>query len=116
MRSGRVCERPHFKLYEKEEEKMNECFLQVKRISDIEFKFILYEIHKSVALFKGWVSETCIVQLLAYDTLADYLYSHKPTHLWIRGELRENAQVVIKELDVQTKTNTKGGQKYGQGK
>lgn len=77
---------------------MNECFLEVKIVSKIEFKFIIFQKQKSIVKFKGKLNNNSIIYILAYDELADYIFSKQPENLWIRGEFGENMKVYIKEI------------------
>lgn len=79
---------------------MNECFLFVKRISNIEYKFIINKKEKVIAKFKAQLLNKAEITLYAYDNLADYLYQKEPEKMAIRGELRENMQVEILEIHV----------------
>ena len=79
-------------------EKMNECYLKIEIVSKIDFKFILYQKQKSIVTFEGKLSNNSIINILAYDELADYIYSKQPKIIWLRGELNENMKVCIKEI------------------
>ena len=77
---------------------MNECFLFVKRISNIEYKFIINRKEKAIARFNGMLQNKSIITLYAYDNLADKLYQKKPKELLVRGKIRENMQIEIIDI------------------
>ena len=77
---------------------MNECFLEVKIVSQIEFKFIIFQKQKSIVKFKGKLNNGSIIDIFAYDELADFIFSKQSKILWIRGEFGENMKVYIKEI------------------
>ncbi len=77
---------------------MNECFLFVKRTSNIEYKFIINRKEKSIARFKATLLNNAQIVLYAYDELADFLYQKEPEILFIIGKLRENMEIEIMEI------------------
>ena len=54
---------------------MNLCFLIGKIISEINFKFVLNSKNISIAYFKIELNNKSIVEVKAYNELADYCYS-----------------------------------------
>lgn len=77
---------------------MNECFLCVKRTSNVEYKFIINRKEKAIAIFHAILPNNAKIILYAYDELADFLYQKEPTQIFIRGELRENIKIEILEM------------------
>ena len=87
----------HTKL-EAKEENMNECFLFVKRISNIEYKFIINRKEKAIARFNGILQNKAKIIFYAYDNLADKLYQKEPKKLLVRGKIRGNMQIEIIDI------------------
>ena len=83
---------------EAKEENMNECFLFVKRISNIEYKFIINRKEKAIARFNGILQNKAKITFYAYDNLADKLYQKEPKELLVRGKIRENMQIEIIDI------------------
>ena len=81
---------------EAKEENMNECFLFVKRISNIEYKFIINRKEKAIARFNGILQNKAKITFYAYDNLADKLYQKEPKELLVRGKIRENRLCQVK--------------------
>ena len=54
---------------------MNQVFILGKIISDIEFKFIIKNKNKAIAIFKVKLLDDTIVTVEAYNEKADYCYS-----------------------------------------
>ena len=77
---------------------MNECFLFVKRTSNIEYKFIINRKEKSIARFKATLLNNAQIVLYAYDKLTDCMYQKEPKILFIIGKLRENMEIEIMEI------------------
>ena len=83
---------------EAKEENMNECFLFVKRISNIEYKFIINRKEKAIARFNGILQNKAKITFYTYDNLADKLYQKEPKELLVRGKIRENMQIEIIDI------------------
>lgn len=77
---------------------MNECFLLIKRISDINFKFVINCKEKSKVLFKAKLLNNSKIEVFAYDNIADYIYQKDLEVFFVRGKLRENMRVRIIEI------------------
>ncbi len=77
---------------------MNECFLLIKRISDINFKFVINCKEKSKVVFKAKLLNNSEIEMFAYDNIADYIYQKNLEIFFLRGKLRENMQVEIIEI------------------
>ena len=77
---------------------MNECFLFIKRISDVNFKFVINSKEKSKVLFKAKLLNNSEIEVFAYDNIADYIYQKDLDRFFLRGKLRENMQVEIIEI------------------
>lgn len=77
---------------------MNECFLFVKRISDIDFRFVINKKAKSMVKFKVKLLNNSTIDVFAYDEVADYIYRKNLEMFFLRGKLRTNTQVEIIEI------------------
>ena len=68
---------------------MNFCILYGKIISDIKFDFIYKAKDISIARFYIEISNKSIIQVKAYNELADYVYSklEKGSMILIKGKL-----------------------------
>ena len=79
---------------------MNLCFIIGKIVSEIEFKFIINSKNISIAYFKIELLNKSIVQVKAYNELADYCYSKlkKNDIIAIQGYLSTDMEIIIKEL------------------
>lgn len=77
---------------------MNECFLFVKRISDIDFRFVINQKEKSMVKFKAKLLNNSEIEVFAYDELADYIYRKDLEMFFLRGKVRENIKIEIKEI------------------
>ena len=88
---------------------MNLCFLIGKIISEINFKFVLNSKNISVAYFKVELNNKSIVEVKAYNELADYCYSklEKGNKVEIQGCLNNEMEIIIEEFNVLNKTNIK---------
>ena len=80
---------------------MNLCFIQGKIISDIKFDFILDSKNISIAIFKLQLNNNSIVNIKAYDDVADYCWRNlvKGSMVGIEGELNSKMEIIIKEID-----------------
>ena len=79
---------------------MNLCFLIGKIISEINFKFVLNSKNISIAYFKIELNNKSILDVKAYNKLADYCYSKfkKNDIITIQGYLSNDMEIIIKEL------------------
>ena len=79
---------------------MNLCFLIGKIISEINFKFVLNSKNISIVYFKIELNNKSIVELKAYNELADYCYSKlkKNYIIAIQGYLSNDMEIVIEEF------------------
>ena len=95
------------KFLEKEVIVMNLCFLIGKIISEINFKFVLNSKNISVAYFKVELNNKSIVEVKAYNELADYCYSklEKGNKVEIQGCLNNEMEIIIEEFNVLNKIN-----------
>lgn len=78
---------------------MNECFLFIKRRSEIDFRFLIYHKKKAKVVFLGELQNGAKITLFAYDEIADYLYQTDPESLWIQGKIVENMQIEITKVE-----------------
>lgn len=77
---------------------MNECYLIIQIISEINFKFIINQKQKSIVIFKAKLLNDSELTVVAYDELADYIYKTQPINMCIRGEIIDEMKVAIKEI------------------
>lgn len=77
---------------------MNECFLLVKRISAIDFRFIINKEQKSIVRFKAKLLNDSEIELFAYDNLADYIFQKELDIFYLRGKIRDGMKIEIKEI------------------
>ncbi len=79
---------------------MNLCFLIGKIISEINFKFVLNSKNISIVYFKIELNNKSIVEVKAYNELADYCYNKlkKNDIIAIQGYLSNEIEIIIKEL------------------
>lgn len=77
---------------------MNEVFLIGKVISNVNFHFIINSKHISIARFNIKSLNGQIIHIIAYDNLADFVYSKIKLNnlVFIYGYLNEKG-VVVKE-------------------
>ena len=78
---------------------MNEVFLIGKVISNVNFNFIINSKHNSIARFNIKSLNGQIINIIAYDSLADFVYSkvNLDNLVFIFGYLNEKG-VIVKEL------------------
>lgn len=77
---------------------MNECFLFVERVSNIDFRFIINRKEKSMVKIKAKLLNNSEIELFVYDDLADYIYKEHLESFFVRGSIRENMQIEIREI------------------
>lgn len=77
---------------------MNECFLLVNRIDDINFKFIINRKEKSIVKFKAKLLNNSEIEVFAFDELADYIYRKDLERFFFRGKIRSGMQVEVTEI------------------
>ena len=81
---------------------MNEVFLIGKIISDIDFNFIINDKkRKSIAKFNMQTLDTQIIDVVAYNELADYIYRNYNAKkiIFVYGILIENA-VLVRSIEL----------------
>ena len=68
--------------------------------SDIEFKFIINSNNKSIIEFEIQLLNKSIVQIQAYNEMADYCYkeSNKNNMIFIYGKLNQAGKIIIEEV------------------
>ena len=83
----------------KEKIKMNICFLIGRIVSEIQFEFILSSKRISIAIFKLKLSNESIIEIQAYDEIADYCYRNLKIgyKISIYGSIKSNI-VLLKEI------------------
>lgn len=76
---------------------MNACFLIVKIIEKIEYKFIIQSKNKAIVKFKAKLLNGNIVKIKAYDEIADKIYrKHNiDDYILINGYLDGNCIQII---------------------
>ena len=77
---------------------MNDCFLLVNRIDDINFKFIINRKEKSIVKFKAKLLNNSKIEVFAFDELADYIYRKDLERFFFRGKIRSGMQVEVTEI------------------
>ena len=79
---------------------MNLCFVIVKIISDIEFKFIINRNNISVAIFELELSNESVIKVKGYNEIADICYQNliKGEIVTIYGSLNNGMEIVINEI------------------
>ena len=82
---------------------MNQVFILGKIISDIEFKFIIKNKNKAIAIFKVKLLDDKIVTVEAYNEKADYCYSklNKNDVIYIQGYINSKMQIIVKDIEKQ---------------
>ena len=80
---------------------MNQVFILGKIISDIEFKFIIKNKNKAIAIFKVKLLDNTIVTVEAYNEKADYCYSklNKNDTIYIQGYINSKMQIIVKDIE-----------------
>ena len=79
---------------------MNLCFIIGKIVSEIEFKFIINSKNISIAYFKIELLNKSIVQVKAYNELADYCYSklQKYDVCAIQGYINSEMKIEVEKI------------------
>ncbi len=79
---------------------MNLCFIIGKIVSEIEFKFIINSKNISIAYFKIELLNKSIVQVKAYNELADYCYSKLQKHdvCAIQGYINSEMKIEVEKI------------------
>ena len=82
---------------------MNQVFILGKIISDIEFKFIIKNKNKAIAIFKVKLLDDTTVTVEAYNEKADYCYSklNKNDVIYIQGYINSKMQIIVKDIEKQ---------------
>ncbi len=82
---------------------MNQVFILGKIISDIEFKFMIKNKNKAIAIFKVKLLDDTIVTVEAYNEKADYCYSklNKNDTIYIQGYINSKMQIIVKDIEKQ---------------
>ena len=82
---------------------MNQVFILGKIISDIEFKFIIKNKNKAIAIFKVKLLDDTIVTVEAYNEKADYCYSklNKNDVIYIQVYINSKMQIIVKDIEKQ---------------
>ena len=86
---------------------MNKVFLIGKIITEIEFKFIINSKDISIASFKIETLDKQIIQIRAYNEIADYVYSkfNKNDFIVIEGRLEEDCITISSSKRTSEKIN-----------
>ena len=81
---------------------MNICILQGKIISKIEYKFIINSKNKAIAYFEMELLDKNIINVKAYNDLADKCYRRLLTgnEIYIEGILETSGGIEIQEIYV----------------
>lgn len=79
---------------------MNKCFLLGKIINEIVFKFAIGGYHNSIIRFQLQLENGSVVNVKAFDKLADFCYQSIKTDekVMICGRIESNFDIVISEI------------------
>ena len=79
---------------------MNICYVIGKIISEIEFKFIINSKNVSISYFKIELFNNSIINIKAYNELADYCYSklQKYDVCAIQGYINSEMEIEVEEI------------------
>lgn len=77
---------------------MNECILLIKRISKLDYRFIIGKKQYAKVEFEAILTNKSKIKLFAYDKIADYIYKKEPKIFWVMGKIREDMNVEITEI------------------
>ena len=77
---------------------MNECILLIKRISKLDYRFVIGKKQYAKVEFEAILTNKSKIKLFAYDKIADYIYKNEPRTFWVMGKIRDNMNVEITEL------------------
>lgn len=80
---------------------MNLCFLKGKIVSQITFEFILNSKNTAIAMFKIEIDNKSILQIKAYNEMADKCYKKlvRNDGIVIQGNLNSNMEIILKDFD-----------------
>ena len=78
---------------------MNMCFLIGRIVSEIQFEFILNSKRNSIAIFKLKLSNESIIEIQAYNEMADYCFRNleRGDKIFIYGSIKRHI-VLLKEI------------------
>lgn len=81
--------------------KMNECFIIGKIISDIKFDFILNSYNISIVKFEIKLSNKSKLKPIGYNEIADNCYKklEKGDTISVYGSLNQKMEIIIQEID-----------------
>ena len=81
---------------------MNICILVGKIKTNIEFKFILKSKKISIVNFKMQLKNKSIVQVKAYDEIADKCYKllEKNDIIEVQGKLNSKMEIIIEDFNI----------------
>lgn len=82
---------------------MNLVCILGKIINEIEFKIIIKNKNKAIAIFKVKLLDDTIVTVEAYNEKADYCYSklNKNDTIYIQGYINSKMQIIVKDIEKQ---------------
>lgn len=80
---------------------MNFCFLMGKIISNIEFNFMIESNHISIATFKIVLNNNSVLQVKAYDKIADWCYINLVKNDWValEGKLNSKMEIILHDMN-----------------
>lgn len=80
---------------------MNLCFITGKIISDIIFKFVLNSNNISISYFNLMLLNDSIINVKAYNELADYCYAKlkKEDIISFSGYINSDSEIIIEEIE-----------------
>lgn len=79
---------------------MNLVFIYGKIIEDIKFDFMINNKHVSVARFKVELKNKSMIEVIAYDNVADFCYQNlkRGMHIFIEGKLNSKMEVQLRKI------------------
>ena len=80
---------------------MNLCFLMGKIMSNIEFDFMLESNYISIATFDLLLKNNSLIQVKAYDEIADWCYRNlvKNDKIALQGELDSKMEIILHDIN-----------------
>lgn len=87
---------------------MNLVFISGKIVENIKFDFIINSKHVSIARFKVQLKNKSIVDVIAYDEMADYCYKNLQPKMQLYMEGKLNSRM---EIDIINRINNYGKEK-----
>lgn len=80
---------------------MNMIIISGKIVSKVKFEFIYNQgksEHISIARFKMRLNNESIVEIIAYDENADYVYQNQNEYITVEGRIRKKMRIQIENI------------------